>query len=511
MMISSTNNTNFSIYETKLTNEKIVITYKPKSTTTSYSYKIYKDEKIYDEVKLTKAKASTITLEESGTYNIVVDLKEKSGVTKTEKSGYYKIDTDSPYILVKGGKYIEMSQLKTDEIFEVSSLESYLQVQDKQEGDLFSKLICDTKDIDFTETGVKKITCTVSDQAGNKAEEEIILRVVEDRTMELNIMLGGVILIGLICLFILARFQRNASLEKKIVKYTVEPIYDKNPSISDRVSAYFYKCISQINITVKKSAFLEKYSKKFEKYLPLYSKFTSGIDFVSTKILVAFGLVVTCLFANVIQYRFINVYELFLPFIFGFFIPDLIYLLKYKIYRSQIENDLLQAIIIMNNAFKSGRSITQAIELVTKELEGPIGLEFKKMHMEISFGLTVEEVFERFSKRIELEEVTYLTASLSILNKTGGNIIKVFSSIERTLFNKKKLKIELQSLTGSSKMLIYLLFAVPFLFIVFISVVSPGYFVPLYTTSLGFILIAIMLVIYLVYIWVVQKIMKVRM
>ena len=37
--------------------------------------------------------------------------------------------------------------------------------------------------------------------------------------------------------------------------------------------------------------------------------------------------------------------------------------------RSQIENDLLQAIIIMNNAFKSGRSITQAIELVTKELE----------------------------------------------------------------------------------------------------------------------------------------------
>ena len=165
----------------------------------------------------------------------------------------------------------------------------------------------------------------------------------------------------------------------------------------------------------------------------------------------------------------------------------------------------------MNNAFKSGRSITQAIELVTKELEGPIGVEFKKMHMEISFGLGIEEVFERFSKRVRLEEVTYLTASLSILNKTGGNIIKVFSSIEKTLFNKKKLKLELRSLTGSSKIIVYVLFAVPLLFILFISLVSPGYFAPFYTTGIGFIMLCIMLFIYILYICFVSKIMKVRM
>jgi tight adherence protein B len=131
--------------------------------------------------------------------------------------------------------------------------------------------------------------------------------------------------------------------------------------------------------------------------------------------------------------------------------------------------------------------------------------------MEISFGLGIEEVFERFSKRVQLEEVTYLTASLSILNKTGGNIIKVFSSIEKTLFNKKKLKLELRSLTGSSKLIVYVLFAVPLLFILFISLVSPGYFSPFYTTGIGFLLLCIMLFIYILYIWFVSKIMKVRM
>lgn len=59
--------------------------------------------------------------------------------------------------------------------------------------------------------------------------------------------------------------------------------------------------------------------------------------------------------------------------------------------------------------------------------------------MEINVGLSIDIVFKRFAERIKLEEATYLTAALTILNKTGGNIIKVFSSIEKTLFNKKNL------------------------------------------------------------------------
>lgn len=73
----------------------------------------------------------------------------------------------------------------------------------------------------------------------------------------------------------------------------------------------------------------------------------------------------------------INIYETIIPLILVF-IPDIIYIFKFRRYRSRLENDFLQAITIMNNAFKSGRSILQAIELVTNELEGPIANEFQK-------------------------------------------------------------------------------------------------------------------------------------
>ena len=504
-------NSSFSLYEQKLTNKELNITYKPNTTVLSYSYKIFKDDKLYDEVKLKNRMNSKIILDESGTYKIEVTLKHKDGKTSKEVSGNYELDLDKPAIVVKE-EYLKMHTLKENEEFDIHAFEDEIRVIDKQEGDLFSSLTCDTKNIDFKTIGVQKVTCTVSDQAGNTNEQEFIVQITKDYTNQLNALLGVllVFVIGVVLYFL--RFQRAASLTKKILPYSIEALHDKRQSMFEYFTNLFYRNLERINEIFSKSTFVEKYAKKYDKYIPIYSThFQKGMDFVSTKFIIALLFSVISIISNIIGYRLMSPYELIIPFFIGFFVPDIVYIVQYKLYKNRLENDLLQAIIVMNNAFKSGRSITQAIELVTQELDGPIGLEFKKMHMEISFGLTIEEVFKRLADRIELEEVTYLTASLSILNKTGGNVIKVFSSIEKTLFNKKKLKLELNSLTGASRIIVYALFAVPFLFILFISLISPNYFEPFYTTEIGIILMGIMIIIYLLYVVVVSKVMKVRM
>ena len=152
----------------------------------------------------------------------------------------------------------------------------------------------------------------------------------------------------------------------------------------------------------------------------------------------------------------------------------------------------------------------QAIEIVAQELKGPIKQEFKKMHLEISYGLSLDVVFDRFSKRVASEEVNYITSSLSILNKTGGNIIKVFSSIEKMLFNKRKLKQEMKSLTSSSSMISKILLFMPFVFVLFITLLQPDYFAALINTTIGNIILCLIILIYVIYAYVVNRIMKVR-
>ena len=54
-------------------------------------------------------------------------------------------------------------------------------------------------------------------------------------------------------------------------------------------------------------------------------------------------------------------------FVLGFFVLDIYLFAKYKMFRWSLESDFTAAITIMNNSFKSGRSITQAIEIVGEE------------------------------------------------------------------------------------------------------------------------------------------------
>lgn len=505
------NVSNFSLYEQlDVGNSELTITYKPTLTAVKYSYSIYKDDKLFDEVSITSNKSSNIVLKESGNYQIIVNERTRKGVATEIKSGLYKLDVDAPHIISE--KLIEITQLSNNKDFAIKDFKDNIRVYDETEGDLFSSLTCDMDSADLTVLGPQKLSCTVSDSAGNTETKEVLFNVIKDKSLEINTLITAFGILFLIGIVLLIRFQKSLYLEKKISRYSVDPIKNKRLSVFDNLIKTYYKYCKKLSKLLEKSAFITKYSKKYDKYTPLFSKhYETGMDFVSTKVLVSILFVIISMFSNVIQYKIANIYELTIPFLFGFFLPDILYAIQYRIYRNKIENDLLQAIIIMNNAFKSGRSITQAIELVTHELDGPIGIEFKKMDLELRFGLSIETVFNRLAERINLEEVTYLTASLTILNKTGGNIIKVFSSIEKTLFNKKKLKLELNSLTGSSKIIVYALFAVPFLFIIFISLISPNYFEAFYTTEIGFILMTVMIIIYLVYIWFVRKIMKVRM
>ena len=57
----------------------------------------------------------------------------------------------------------------------------------------------------------------------------------------------------------------------------------------------------------------------------------------------------------------------------------------------------------------------------------------------------------------------------------------------------------------------YSLTLMPILFVLIINFINKDYFSPLFTSPIGFIIIGIMLVLYVTYIIVVRKIMKVRM
>lgn len=495
----------FSLYEQiKPVNNDIEITYTPNSFIEEYTLIIYKDNKVYKETQILNSNAQKITLTETGTYKLEIKyLLDEEEVTIN--SGEYIIDKQAPKLTV-GDRLLTMKQGYELDLY------ADIQATDNQDGDITTKVTTNYDELDLTKIGLHKLVYTVSDEAGNTTSKTVNINVLKNEDNQLFLIQTTIIAALVLIIMLILSYRRGMNLEKRISKYSIEPKKDNKASLFDNINKIYQKVLTKISKIISKSVFIQKYAKRYDKYVMIFDKnHKSGVDYVSTKIIVGFVFLLITVFSKTIHYDVLKPYEMCFPIIFGFFIPDIVYISKYKLHRNKIENDLLQAIIVMNNAFKSGRSITQAIKLVTTELDGAIADEFNKMYAELNFGLEIDVVFKRFAERIKIDEVNYLTASLTILNKTGGNIIKVFSSIEKTLFNKKKLRLELESMTGSSKMLVYTLFAVPFLFVILIFIIDPSYFVPLFATIPGLMITGLMIIYYIIYVYVVNKIMKVRM
>ena len=310
--------------------------------------------------------------------------------------------------------------------------------------------------------------------------------------------------IAIITLFL--RLNNAYKLEKRISKYSIR--YNKRGDIS-----LFDKVFNNYLLFVKSQR--KKIGKLFPRLTRLYDKYSVGSkyraeDYIVHKLFISWLFIMLTIISVNAQGKFVTLFQLFVSFIVGFYMLDIYLIISSKINRKKIENDMLRAIIIMNNAFRSGKSTIQAVEIASKKLPKPISIEFERIYEEMKYGLSIDTVFNRFAKRINIEEAEYLSSSLTILNKTGGNIVAVFDSIEKTLFDKKKLKEDLKNSTTVSKLVVKILLFVPIIFTLIIYLLNPSYFNPFFASSLGYFLLFIIVFMFIIYAYLLNKIVKVE-
>ena len=480
-----------NIYETtKPTNKDIYVAFLPSNNVKSYTIDVYKDNKLYNQTEYDK-----VLLYKTGTYKIKVSAILTDDTLKIIESGEYVIDKEAPIITLKQNSL----KIKRKDVDKIKTNASVKDNMDK-------KVKIEVKNINMNKE-IQNVMYIAKDEAGNMTQKTVNVRF---ENIGLFIGLYSVLLaLILVIIHYIRRYKKALSIENRISPFTVKTVNYDTPSISEHLIKQYQTITRKISKSFNKSVIAKKYTKRLEKYIPVTNIHKTSEDIFAGKIIAAFIFVIIALISKIISFKIISGYEVILIFTFGFFVLDVLYFIKYKVFRWKLESDFIAAITIMNNSFKSGRSITQSIDTVAEELEGPMGEEFHRMSLEILYGLEIDVVFERFAKRIGMEEANYLTASLTILNKTGGDIIKVFNSIERNMFDKRKLKLELASLTSGSKIVVGTLLGMPFFFALVISMINKDYFLPLITTDIGRILLLFMIIYYIIFVVVVRKIMKV--
>lgn len=111
-------------------------------------------------------------------------------------------------------------------------------------------------------------------------------------------------------------------------------------------------------------------------------------------------------------------------------------------------NQLGDAIAMLSNAIKSGFTFQQAMDVVAKELKGPISEEFTRALNEVKLGITLEEALEGICNRVRNDDFEMVAMAVVIQRQVGGNLSQILDTVGETIRDRIKLKGEIKTLTA---------------------------------------------------------------
>ena len=194
----------------------------------------------------------------------------------------------------------------------------------------------------------------------------------------------------------------------------------------------------------------------------------------------------------------------------GWLAPKVIMMNLFEKRCSRLCDQMVDGMTIMANGIKAGQSLTQSMERVVENIHGPLAQEFSLVLNKVRLGMSVEESLNEFGDRIPRQDVQMFVTSVNILKETGGNLAETFQTIVTTVRERQKVEKKIQALTAQGTMQAIIISAVPFLLLGMFLVVDPNYVMPMFTKPLGWVALALMLILQTIGLVVMKKIVTIK-
>lgn len=179
--------------------------------------------------------------------------------------------------------------------------------------------------------------------------------------------------------------------------------------------------------------------------------------------------------------------------VIGWQIPKIVVDAIYEKRCKKFVAQMVEGMSIMSNGIKAGKSVQQAMENVVANLGNPIRQEFDFVLSQMRIGLSLEEALNNLQDRIPEQDVQMFVMSVNILNNSGGDLAKTFTTITNTIRERQKILSKIDAITSQGRAQGRIMTAMPFVLFMIFAAIDPGYVRPLYTSIGGYILILIML------------------
>jgi len=188
-----------------------------------------------------------------------------------------------------------------------------------------------------------------------------------------------------------------------------------------------------------------------------------------------------------------------------------LYMLSAKQKRiTTIEQQLPSSLDLMGRAMVAGHAFPSALQMVGTEMPEPIASEFRIVFDEINYGIPTSEALMNLIQRVPSTDVSYFVIAVLIQRETGGNLAELLGNISALIRARLKLLGTVRVLSAEGRLSAWILTLLPFVLGAVLQLVNPEFVSVLWTDPNGLRMVVIALILMVFGIFVMWRIIKIR-
>ena len=162
--------------------------------------------------------------------------------------------------------------------------------------------------------------------------------------------------------------------------------------------------------------------------------------------------------------------------------------------RRLLRDQMVGAAQGLANTTRAGLSLAQGLETVVKETPSPLAKELGRIVSDYNRGRPLIDAIREIKERLNLESFTLFASAISVSLERGGKISDTLDRIHLSLQETQRLERKMDAETASGKMVLYILAAAPFAFLLFFFIADPATTKDFFDSIIGQIILGIVIV-----------------
>jgi tight adherence protein B len=146
----------------------------------------------------------------------------------------------------------------------------------------------------------------------------------------------------------------------------------------------------------------------------------------------------------------------------------------------KLEEQLPDALTVMSRALRAGLPFTEALNLVSQEMQDPTAKEFGIVFTEINYGGDARSALLGLMQRVPSVTVMAMVTSVLIQRDTGGNLSELLDKLSDVLRSRFRFQRTVRTLSAEGRLSGWILALLPFFMVGAITAINPDY-IPMMT------------------------------